>query len=422
MRNLRRTALLLICMLLLAVLTTTASAQQPKILDCSSGTIYAAAGETVTVFVEADQYGRTFAWQAINDYTLPNNDSRYASTYTFTMTPELDGAYIHCKVSFDRWYYKYSSGVWINLPLLLINEDPEGGELVTGMKAKTSIEATGDRITYQWYCSYESFEDEDFTPIPCTGPEMSMTLTKPGWYLFHCEVTDASGQKRKSYDCRFDVYEPVYFDTEPSDTEATLGNNVRFYAEAIGCDVSYQWYYKDANSNDFTPLANGNSFYITLPMNYETNGAQVYCVATDAAGNTARTSIATAKTDSSIHIRGDCEFCGGDGRCNNCGGRGRYDKTVIVNGKHESVDVWCDGAFCGSGSCTACGGDGWTGKKKTPGDADDNGTVNTRDILLILQYTAGWDVTIDERTANVDYSPYVDTNDAVRLLLNLAGN
>ena len=239
MTNLRRIVLLLVCLLMIVGLTTTASADPtPVITDCSSGTIYAAAGETVTLFVEADSNANTFMWQAISDHTLPENDSRYTAVYSFTMTRELHRAYLHCRVSFDRWYYTFSKGVYLSLPELSITRHPKGGNLVIGMDAKTSIEATGEDVRYQWYYSYEN---EAAHKLPCTGSEMTMTPTSAGSYCVYCEVTDRSGQTRKSYNCYFEVYAPVYIERDISDAKVHSGATAAldFLVEGVG--VTYQW-------------------------------------------------------------------------------------------------------------------------------------------------------------------------------------
>lgn len=49
-----------------------------------------------------------------------------------------------------------------------------------------------------------------------------------------------------------------------------------------------------------------------------------------------------------------------------------------------------------------------------PGDADNNGTVNAYDALLVLQYDAGWNIPAPEGDINGDGA--VDINDAVLIL------
>lgn len=58
---------------------------------------------------------------------------------------------------------------------------------------------------------------------------------------------------------------------------------------------------------------------------------------------------------------------------------------------------------------------------RVPGDADDNGKVDIHDALLVLQYDAGWDVTLKNDNADVNANGGVDINDAVLILQYGAG-
>ena len=55
-----------------------------------------------------------------------------------------------------------------------------------------------------------------------------------------------------------------------------------------------------------------------------------------------------------------------------------------------------------------------------PGDADGNGTVDARDVLLVMQYDAGWSVSKPDADVNGDGA--VDLKDAVRILKYCAGD
>ena len=55
------------------------------------------------------------------------------------------------------------------------------------------------------------------------------------------------------------------------------------------------------------------------------------------------------------------------------------------------------------------------------GDPDGNGTVNIRDAALILQYIAGWDVTVNEAAADADGNGMVNIRDAALILQYIAG-
>ena len=55
------------------------------------------------------------------------------------------------------------------------------------------------------------------------------------------------------------------------------------------------------------------------------------------------------------------------------------------------------------------------------GDTNRDGTVDGRDLLRLLKYLAGQDVTIDLRAADVNEDGSVDGRDVLRLAKKLAG-
>lgn len=58
---------------------------------------------------------------------------------------------------------------------------------------------------------------------------------------------------------------------------------------------------------------------------------------------------------------------------------------------------------------------------RIPGDVDDNGKVDAYDALLVLQYDAGWNVSLEKTNADVNANGGVDIDDAVLILLYGAG-
>ena len=60
--------------------------------------------------------------------------------------------------------------------------------------------------------------------------------------------------------------------------------------------------------------------------------------------------------------------------------------------------------------------------QRVAGDADGNGEVNLRDVVLTLRHLAGgWNVQIDEKASDVDADGEVTTKDAVQITRHLAG-
>lgn len=393
---------------------------EPKIISCSEDTVKVTNGEAFTLFVDATGDDLEYYWTSSPVYTkyLPDFSERCSSTLTLTMNDDLDGIYVYCEITDSHGNEVETHDIHLRFPDFEITRQPEGGELVTGMEARTSIEAIGEDIRYQWYCSYE---DEDYVSLSCTGADLSVKLIEPGDYRIYCEVTDKSNQTRKSTAVYFTAYAPVHIKQDIADSKARVGTDVAFSFQAKGCGVTYQWYCKQPGSSGFSPISGATGTSCSFTMDSSSNGSQVYCIATDSAGNTVRSSTATASIDSSIFINGNCSTCSGDGDCNKCGGDMWFTGFKWVygpDGLPDSVLVTelCDAVYCFGGSCSKCGGDGWIGEETTAGDADGNGTVNALDALRVLQHAAGWNV------SDVNRSNTIEPYDAVLILQNIAGS
>ncbi len=79
---------------------------------------------------------------------------------------------------------------------------------------------------------------------------------------------------------------PYYFiiTQQPKNASAPFGSEVKTKVTAKGKDLSYQWYYCEANSDKFIKSKVTGSTY-ECPMTNESNGRKVYCEITDKAGN-----------------------------------------------------------------------------------------------------------------------------------------
>ncbi len=78
---------------------------------------------------------------------------------------------------------------------------------------------------------------------------------------------------------------------EPKDVENYLGEDVLITIEAIGQGLTYSWYYKDENMNEFNACEIITTTY-GCKLTENVNGRQVYCVISDSYGNQVKSKIA----------------------------------------------------------------------------------------------------------------------------------
>lgn len=58
--------------------------------------------------------------------------------------------------------------------------------------------------------------------------------------------------------------------------------------------------------------------------------------------------------------------------------------------------------------------------ERVPGDANGDGQVDSRDALLVLQYGAGWNVSLEKANADMDADGSITLNDAVLIFWSAA--
>lgn len=87
--------------------------------------------------------------------------------------------------------------------------------------------------------------------------------------------------------------------------------------------------------------------------------------------------------------------------------------TVNANAAYGTYTVE---AYLISGSTTVNGSVTFTVSERVPGDANEDGSVDILDALLVLKFDCGWDVTLNEANADVNADGSADILDALLLL------
>jgi len=80
---------------------------------------------------------------------------------------------------------------------------------------------------------------------------------------------------------------------QPSDVRVAEGAAAKVSFTAEGEDLTYTWYFKEANGTQFYKTSSFTSNYYNTTMNAARNGRQIYCIVTDKYGNTAKTNTVT---------------------------------------------------------------------------------------------------------------------------------
>ena len=85
---------------------------------------------------------------------------------------------------------------------------------------------------------------------------------------------------------------PIKIVAQPEDAYAAVGETVSVSVEAMGDGLKYQWYFRNAGADSFSKSSIKKATYET-EMTKARAGRELYCVITDAKGNTITTDTVT---------------------------------------------------------------------------------------------------------------------------------
>ena len=190
------------------------------------------------------------------------------------------------------WHYQFTG------MLKIVSQPDSGCGAYNGETVTVSVGAIGDGLKYQWY--YKNAWETKFTPTTAfTGNTYSVQMNESrNGRQIYCVITDKYGNSAQSDTATLSLWQqPVYISREPESVTVPKGQTATVSFTAEGDGLTYAWYYRDAGTADFirTYTFSGNTY--TAQMNEARNGRQLYCVVTDAYGNSAQTNVV------SIHMQ-----------------------------------------------------------------------------------------------------------------------
>ncbi|MBR0365989.1 MAG: immunoglobulin domain-containing protein [Clostridia bacterium] len=277
----------------------------------------------------ADRYAR---------YNIERNGSTGKLTVKKDEDMQRDGAMYYCVITDAEGDTVRTETATLTLTAayrLDIIGQPAYRTVRKGSDTTFNIEIYGGKPPYnfQWY--YCNADSTSFTrcedaaewyerySIDNVGLRSSLTVRKVGEYMqqdgakYYCVVTDAEGSTMTSRTALLSVYEGIKIETQPKSYSAAKGTDVNFFVSVNGGKTPYtfQWYYCNAGETSFTRCEDAAEWYERYSIdndggNYSLltvkeageympqNGANYYCVITDADGESVTSDVAVlAVTD-----------------------------------------------------------------------------------------------------------------------------
>lgn len=205
-------------------------------------TTYAQQGSVVKVNVKAKGDGLNYTWYLKNvGSSKYSKSSKKSSTYSVTMNDNIHNRLVYCVVSDQYGKSEKSKAVALRQAATIITQ-PKSVLVAKGEKAKVSVKAVGEDLTYAWY--YKNPGSSKYTKSSVSKSTYSITMndTNNGRFVY-CIVTDKYGksEKSKTVSLKQKELDPLLIELQPTSTEARIGDQVGFMIKVSGGTAPYQY-------------------------------------------------------------------------------------------------------------------------------------------------------------------------------------
>ena len=245
-------------------------------------------GATVTITVAAEGTGLKYQWYNGKEGTSFSKSSVTTATYTVAMNSTRDGRLVYCVITDAAGNKVTSNTVMMKMGKpLKITKQPENVIVAENATAKVSVAAEGVDLTYQWYNGTEGSDTFTKSSLTSATYSIKMTAARHG-RLVYCVITDAVGNTVTTDTVKLSMDMPLEIVDQPLSASAPAGELAEVTVNAVGNDLTYTWYYADKGSSTFRTSSTTTPTY-SVSMGNSRDGRRLYCVITDAKGETVQT-------------------------------------------------------------------------------------------------------------------------------------
>ena len=248
-------------------------------------------GGTANIEVQLESTeGLSFTWYVRNaadkDFTV--DAAQTGNVYSVVADASCDGRVVYCVISDAYGTTAETDTAMISIAApVQITKQPEGATLPEGAQANVTIEVAGESPVYAWYVNDALYAD-------CTGNVFNapMTAELDGAQVY-CVVTDAYGKSASSEKAVLKMAAQLAITAQPATAELPEGEMTNITVEATGDGLAYQWYVMPVSKSEFAPAEGFNTNVYSVPVDFDSDWSQVYCVITDAYGNSVTSETAS---------------------------------------------------------------------------------------------------------------------------------
>ena len=259
------------------------------VITAQPKTAYAKMGETAKATVKAEGDGLTYQWYIRNaDKSKYSKSSVTGPTYSCKMSEKSKDRRALCIIT-DAYGNEVQTKTIVIREAASIVTEPKTTYAKSGATAKVTIEASGDGLKYQWYIKNAGSDKYSKSTVKTDTYTVKMS-DKVNGRRIRCIVTDKYGKKVETKTVLLRMAATII--TQPKDVTAAKGESVQVTVEAVGTDLTYQWYMKNAGKEKFVKSSVTSATY-SVKMAKKVHGRELYCVVKDKYGKSVKSDIIT---------------------------------------------------------------------------------------------------------------------------------
>lgn len=174
---------------------------------------------------------------------------------------------------------------WNGVNLATISTQPKTSYAQNGETIEVSAKAKGDGLKYQWYVKNSGASKYSKSSITKATYSCEMSEKTKGRRVY-CVITDKYGSSVQTKTVVLRMAATIT--KQPKTSYAQNGKTIKVSVEAMGDDLTYQWYVKNSGASKYSKSSITKATY-SCEMSEKSKDRRVYCVITDKYGKTVQT-------------------------------------------------------------------------------------------------------------------------------------
>ncbi len=254
-------------------------------------------GETIQVTMSVQGDGLSYVWYCRNaGSTSWYKSSIRTATYSVVLNKSSIGREIYCVVTDALGNQVTTESIVLNTnpeKTLAILSQPAYETIKLDQTVNVTMKVQGDGLSYAWYCRNAGTANWYKSSITASSYSVKLTTKVLGREVY-CVIKDALGNTVTTDVVTLNAIpnNDLQIISQPDYQTATIGETINVTMDVQGDYLTYTWYCRNAGSSSWYKSSIKAASY-SVSFTKAVLGREIYCVITDAFGNTVTTDVVT---------------------------------------------------------------------------------------------------------------------------------